>query len=94
MTRRSIDASDGCREGVWAATGFGADVCVECSGAARAVEDACYSARRGGRVVQAGLPLGEERPEVPMARVAGWELEIFGSHGLALCGNPAVSQVY
>ena len=85
--------SDGCREAVWAATGYGADVCVECSGAARAAEDACYSARRGGRVVQAGLPLCDERPEVPMARVAGWELEIFGSHGLALCGNHTVSQV-
>ena len=82
--------SDGCREAVWTATGYGADVCVECSGAARAVEDACYSARRGGRVVQAGLPLGDERPEVPMARVAGWELEIYGSHGLASHDLPAI----
>ena len=65
-------------------------MCVECSGAARAVEDAVYSARRGGRVVQAGLPLGDERPEVPMARIAGWELEIFGSHGLASHDLPAI----
>jgi len=86
----AVDASEGCREAVWAATGYGADVCVECSGAARAVEDAVYSARRGGRVVQAGLPLGDERPEVPMARVAGWELEIFGSHGLASHDLPAI----
>ena len=86
----AVDASDGCREAVWAATGFGADVCVECSGAARAVEDAVYSARRGGRVVQAGLPLGEEKPDVPMARVAGWELEIYGSHGLASHDLPAI----
>ena len=85
--------SDGCREGVWAATGYGADVCVECSGAARAVEDACYSARRGGRVVQAGLPLGDERPEVPMARVAGWELEITGSHGIAASDFPSILQM-
>ena len=86
----AVDASEGCREAVWAATGYGADVCVECSGAAKAVEDAVYSARRGGRVVQAGLPLGDEKPEVPMARVAGWELEIFGSHGLASHDLPAI----
>ena len=40
--------------------------------------------------VQAGLPLGDEKPEVPMARVAGWELEIFGSHGLASHDLPAI----
>ena len=47
--------------------------------------------------MQAGLPLGDERPEVPMARVAGWELEIFGSHGRAvwshdLAGYPRPSR--
>ena len=32
---------------------------------------------------QVGLPLGaaDGAPQVPMARVAGWELELVGSHG-------------
>lgn len=39
--------------------------------------------RRRGRHVQVGLMLADQAtPEVPMARVIGWELELLGSHGM------------
>ena len=41
-------------------------------------------------MVQVGLPLGGKAPIVPMARVAGRELEIIGSHGLAASDMPAI----
>ena len=39
-----------------------------------------YACRRAGRMIQVGLPL-RLLPAIPMARVAGWELELIGSHG-------------
>ena len=42
--------------------------------------------------MQVGLPLGL-RPNVPMARVAGWELEIVGSHGCAAADFPAILEL-
>lgn len=41
-------------------------------------------------MVQVGLPLGGVTPLVPMARVAGREIEIIGSHGLAASDMPAI----
>jgi len=39
--------------------------------------------RRRGRHVQVGLMLADQAtPQVPMARVIGWELELLGSHGM------------
>ena len=40
-----------------------------------------------------GLPLGGEPPVVPMARVAGREIEIIGSHGLDASDMPAILQL-
>ena len=57
----------------------GADVCIDAGGFASTCENAVYCARRGGRMVQVGLP--NTAPMVPMTRVAGWEVEIVGSHG-------------
>ena len=45
------------------------------------------------RMVQVGLPLGGEPPVVPMARVAGREIEIIGSHGLDAADMPAILQL-
>ena len=45
------------------------------------------------RLVQVGLPLGGEPPVVPMARVAGREIEIIGSHGLDAADMPAILQL-
>lgn len=72
--------------------GIGADVTVDAAGFANTCENAVWTARRGGRMVQVGLPLGEA-PSVPMARVVGRELEIVGSHGLAASDMPAVLQM-
>ena len=39
--------------------------------------------RRRGRHVQVGLMLGEHsKPQIPMAKVIAFELEILGSHGM------------
>lgn len=45
-------------------------------------------------VVQVGLPLGGLAPSIPMARVAGWELELIGSHGIAASDFPSILQVF
>ena len=63
--------------------GEGADVTVDAAGFAATCEDSVWCARRGGRAVQVGLPLGEGvAPQIPMARVAAWELTLVGSHGI------------
>lgn len=47
--------------------------------------------RRRGRHVQVGLMLGEHaRPQVPMAKVIAYELEIRGSHGMQAWRYPAM----
>lgn len=62
--------------------GSGADVSVDAAGFQATCEHAVHCAGRGGRMVQVGLPLGDSNaPQIPMARVAGWELELIGSHG-------------
>lgn len=63
--------------------GEGADCTVDAAGFMATCEDSVWCARRGGRVVQVGLPLGEGVvPQIPMARVAAWELTLIGSHGI------------
>lgn len=70
--------------------GLGADVTVDAGGFASTCEDALWTVRRGGRMVQVGLPLGSSAPQVPMARVANREIDIVGSHGLDAADMPAV----
>jgi len=41
--------------------------------------------------VQIGLMLGnDQRPPIPMSRVISYELELFGTHGLAAHSYPAL----
>jgi len=61
----------------------GADVCIDAAGFAATCENAVYCTRRAGRMVQVGLPIGDVPPVVPMGLVAGWEIEIYGSHGFS-----------
>lgn len=61
--------------------GIGADVTIDAAGFKATCEDAIHSTRRGGRMVQVGLPIGGQNPIVPMGMIAGRELEIVGSHG-------------
>lgn len=61
--------------------GMGADLTIDAAGFKATCEDAIHCARRGGRMVQVGLPIGGQPPIIPMGMVAGKELEIIGSHG-------------
>ncbi len=61
--------------------GLGADLTLDAAGFRATCEDAISCTRRGGRMIQVGLPIGDQKPIVPMGMVAGKELEIKGSHG-------------
>jgi alcohol dehydrogenase len=72
-------------------TGGGSHVAVDAVGSEQTCADAILSLRRRGRHVQIGLlPPIEGHPRVPMARVIGWELELFGSHGMAAVDYPGM----
>jgi len=57
----------------------GFDLTLDAAGFATTSEAAVYATRPGGRMVQVGLP--HTPPSIPMARVAGKEIHIVGSHG-------------
>ncbi|MGP5303768.1 alcohol dehydrogenase catalytic domain-containing protein [Brachybacterium alimentarium] len=67
------------------ATGGGAHVTLDALGSAGTARAAIASLRPRGRHVQVGLLLGEDAdPSLPMGQVIGQELQILGSHGLAV----------
>ncbi|CAJ1382538.1 unnamed protein product [Effrenium voratum] len=68
--------------------GMGCDLTLDAAGFAATCENAAHCVRRGGRMVQVGLPLHGREPCMPMARVANQEIEIIGSHGLAARDMP------
>ncbi len=73
------------------ATGGGADVSLDALGHQDAVVASVLGLRRRGRHVQVGLLLGAQaRSPLPMDRVVGWELEVYGSHGMAAHEYPAM----
>ncbi|KAL3786106.1 hypothetical protein HJC23_003223 [Cyclotella cryptica] len=61
--------------------GVGADLTIDAGGFEQTCLDAVWSCRRGGRMVQVGLP--SNPPKIPMSRVAGREITIVGSHGFS-----------
>jgi alcohol dehydrogenase len=72
-------------------TGGGSQVAVDAVGSEQTCADAILSLRRRGRHVQVGLlPPVDGHPRVPMARVIGWELDLFGSHGMAALDYPGM----
>lgn len=76
---------------VRAATGDGAHASLDALGSASTAIASVLSLRRRGRHVQIGLLLGAQaRPPLPMDRVVGWELELYGSHGMAAHEYPAM----
>lgn len=83
----SVDTAARVRE----ITGGGAHVAVDAVGSESTCSDAIHALRRRGRHVQVGLlpPVGGH-PRVPMARIIGWELDVFGSHGMAAADYPAM----
>jgi alcohol dehydrogenase len=61
--------------------GVGADLTIDAGGFKQTCLDSVFCCRRGGRMVQVGLPANP--PILPMARVAGREITIIGSHGFS-----------
>lgn len=76
---------------VSALTDGGSHVSVDAVGSEQTCSDAILSLRRRGRHVQIGLlPPVNGNPQVPMARVIGWELDLLGSHGMAAVDYPGM----
>jgi alcohol dehydrogenase len=72
-------------------TGGGAHVSLDALGSPTTADASIRSLRRRGRHVQVGLLLGvQSHPALPMDRVIAWELEIYGSHGMAAADYPAL----
>ncbi|WP_321345390.1 zinc-dependent alcohol dehydrogenase family protein [Breoghania sp.] len=70
-------------EAVMEITRGGAHVSIDALGHPETCFNSIRNLRRRGKHVQVGLMLAEQaRPQVPMDRVIGWELEILGSHGI------------
>lgn len=69
----------------------GAHVSTDAFGSALACRNSILSLRRRGRHVQMGLLVGAQAdPPLPMGRVIGHELEIYGSHGMQAHAYPAI----
>ncbi|MHC6229713.1 zinc-binding dehydrogenase [Arthrobacter sp. MMS24-T111] len=69
----------------------GSHVSIDAVGSEQTCADAILSLRRRGRHVQIGLlPPVEGHPRVQMARVIAWELDVFGSHGMAAADYPGM----
>ena len=86
-----LDGSGDVGAQVHALTDGGAAVSVDALGSRETAAASVLSLRRRGRHVQVGLLLGDDAaPALPMGRVIGWELEIYGSHGMAAHEYPAM----
>jgi alcohol dehydrogenase len=94
QVRKGANSNELVRKQVMEITGgHGADISIDAAGFAATCENAVYCTRRGGRMVQVGLPIGEVKPVVPMGLVAGRELELVGSHGFAADDLPGLLQM-
>ncbi|MCL3863156.1 zinc-dependent alcohol dehydrogenase family protein [Actinotalea sp. K2] len=72
-------------------TDGGAHVSLDALGHPATALASVLGLRRRGRHVQVGLLLADHaRTALPMDRVVGWELELYGSHGMAAHEYPAM----
>ncbi|WP_407345726.1 zinc-dependent alcohol dehydrogenase family protein [Pengzhenrongella phosphoraccumulans] len=84
-------SADDVATAIRAATGGGAHASLDALGTLATALASVLGLRRRGRHVQIGLLLGAHaRPPLPMDRVVGWELELYGSHGMAAHEYPAM----
>lgn len=84
-------APDGAVEQIVELTGGGAHMAVDALGSAATETAGIRSLRRRGRYVQVGLMLGaDSRAPLPWDVVVAYELEIYGSHGMAARDYPAM----
>jgi alcohol dehydrogenase len=87
----TINAHDvsGVAEAIHDLTHGGAHVSLDALGSAVTARNSILGLCRRGRHVQVGLLVGDDAdPPLPMGRVIGWELEIYGSHGLQAHAYP------
>jgi len=78
-------------ERIHVVTGGGAVVSIDALGSAITATASILCLRRRGRHVQVGLLVGADAIEpLPMSRVIAWELELYGSHGMAAHEYPAM----
>ena len=86
--------SDGASERILELTGGGAHVVIDALGSAATAAAGVRSLRRRGRHVQVGLMLGEDsRAPLPWDLVVAYELEVYGSHGMAARDYPALLEL-
>ena len=86
--------SDGASERILELTGGGAHVVIDALGSAATAAAGVRSLRRRGRHVQVGLMLGEDsRAPLPWDLVVAYELEVYGSHGMAARDYPAMLEL-
>lgn len=86
-----LDGSGDVGAQIHAVTGGGAAVSIDALGSRETAAASILSLRRRGRHVQVGLLLGADAaPPLPIGRVIGWELELYGSHGMAAHEYPAM----
>ena len=86
--------SDGASERILELTGGGAHVVIDALGSAATAAAGVRSLRRRGRHVQVGLMLGEDsRAPLPWDLVVAYELEVYGSHGMAARHYPAMLEL-
>ncbi|BAK33293.1 alcohol dehydrogenase [Microlunatus phosphovorus NM-1] len=84
-------APDSVVERITDLTGGGVHVAIDALGSASTELAAVRSLRRRGRYVQVGLMLGPDaRAPLPWDLVVAYELEVYGSHGMAACDYPAM----
>jgi alcohol dehydrogenase len=70
-------------------SGGGAHVSLDALGAEVTCTNSIRCLRPRGRHVQVGLlPPAQGRPDIPMERVIGLELQVLGSHGMAAADYP------
>lgn len=82
---------DGVVERIVELTGGGVHVALDALGSTSTELAAVRSLRRRGRYVQVGLMLGTDaRAPLPWDLVVAYELEVYGSHGMAACDYPAM----
>lgn len=86
-----LDATSDSAAAIHEVTGGGAHVSLDALGSTATATASILSLRRRGRHVQVGLLLGPDAARaLPMGRVIAWELEVYGSHGMAAHEYPAM----
>jgi alcohol dehydrogenase len=81
-------------EAVREITGGGAHVSIDALGSPATCFNSIANLRKRGKHIQIGLLLGNQsRPAIPMDKVIGNELEIYGSHGMQAYRYPALLEM-